>query len=51
VVSDALRRAMRDEEQGMQLQEFSVAAPPIATTKAKYKNARESKKQTGSKTI
>jgi len=39
---------MRDEEQGMQLQEFSVAAPPIATTKAKYKNARERKKQTGS---
>jgi hypothetical protein len=25
--------------------------PPVSTTKAKYKNARESKKQTGSKTI
>jgi len=29
----------------------STSQPPIATTKAKYKNARESKKQTGSKTI
>jgi hypothetical protein len=25
--------------------------PPLSTTKAKYKNARERKKQTGSKTI
>jgi hypothetical protein len=50
VVSDALSPAMRDEEQGMQLQESSVAAllPPLSTTNAKYKNARESKKQTGS---
>lgn len=49
VVSDALRRAMRDEEKESLLAESSVAGPllPISTTKAKYKNARESKKQTG----
>jgi hypothetical protein len=50
VVSDALRRAMRDEEKAAQLAESPEAAPlqPLSTTKAKYKNARESKKQTGS---
>jgi hypothetical protein len=51
VVSDALRRAMRDEEKATLIAESPEAAPlpPIATTKAKYKNARESKKQMGSK--
>jgi hypothetical protein len=29
----------------------STPQPPVSKTKAKYKNARESKKQTGSKTI
>jgi hypothetical protein len=49
VVSEALRRAMRDEEKATLIAESPEAAPlpPIATTKAKYKNARESKKQTG----
>ena len=49
VVSDALRRAMRDEQQGMQLQESpgkleSTLPPP---TKTHYKPARKSKKRTG----
>lgn len=50
VVSEALRRAMRDEERAAHLAESPVAepVPPITTTKVKYKNARESKKQTGS---
>lgn len=49
VVSDALRRAMRDEEKATFIAESPEAAPlpPLSKTKAKYKNARESKKQTG----
>ncbi len=49
VVSDALRRAMRDEEKAAQLAESPEAVPlqPLSKTKAKYKNARESKKQAG----
>jgi hypothetical protein len=48
-----LRRAMRDEEKATLIAESTEAAPLplLSTTKAKYKNARESKKQTGSKTI
>ena len=50
VVSEALRRAMRDEEKATLIAESpeAVPLPPMAKTKAKYKNARESKKQTGS---
>lgn len=49
VVSDALRRAMRDEEKATLIAESTEAAPqqPVSKTKAKYKNARESKKQAG----
>ena len=50
VVSEALRRTMRDEEKATLIAESPETAPlqPISKTKAKYKNARESKKQTGS---
>lgn len=49
VVSDALRRAMRDEEKATLLSESQAAepVPPVSKTKGKYKNARESKKQAG----
>ena len=49
VVSDALRRAMRDEEKATLIEESPEAVPqqPISKNKAKYKNAPESKKQTG----
>jgi len=41
---------MRDEEKETLITESpeAVPLPPMAKTKAKYKNARESKKQTGS---
>jgi len=44
---------MRDEEKATLIAESPEAAPlpPLSKTKAKYKNARESKKQAGSKTI
>ena len=50
VVSDALRRAMRDEEKATLIAESPEARPlqALSKTKAKYKNARESKKPTGS---
>ena len=50
VVSEALRRAMRDEEKAMLIAESPEAAllQPLSKTNAKYKNARESKKPTGS---
>jgi hypothetical protein len=50
VVSDALRRAMRDEEKVTLIAESPEAAPlqALSKTNAKYKNARESKKPTGS---
>jgi hypothetical protein len=49
VVSDALRRAMRDEEKATLLSESQAAepVPPVSKTKGKYKTARESKKQAG----
>ena len=49
VVSDALRRAMRDEEKATLLSESQAAEPlpSVSKTKGKYKTARESKKQAG----
>ncbi len=49
VVSDALRRAMRDEEKATLLSESQAEepVPPVSKTKGKYKTARESKKQAG----
>jgi hypothetical protein len=46
VVSEALRRAMRDEERGTRIQEAPVpdSPQPLIKSKAKYKTARESKK-------
>jgi len=50
VVSDALRRAMRDEERGTSLQECPSENPvqPLIKSNVKYKTARESKKKSGS---
>jgi hypothetical protein len=46
VVSDALRRMMRDEEKFPQIAETPAANPliPVQSRKVKYKTARESKK-------